>query len=106
MIRFSSEMWTATNESTTTGATVKNLLICAEKLMSMGPVLVRFRANRGGFAALRRFSKNKPNGAFQGVPVHESDDYGNPSKPARIVAVMRDPRTGIETEKLVYGAVA
>ncbi len=111
MICLPSRMYSTAGESTTADATIGNMLECAEKLMSMGPILVRFRANRGGFAALARFRKcvtdpSNPYAGFQGVPIHESDDYADPSKPARVVAVLRDPRTGLESEKLVYGEVA
>lgn len=107
MITWSTAMWTATNDSTTAGATIESLRMWADGLASMGPILVRFHANRGGFAVLRRYALNRiTDHAFQGVPIDESDDYDNPNKPARIVAVMRDPRTGMESEKFVYGDAA
>lgn len=107
MIRLAIEHWTAANESTTADATMEDILVCAEKLASIGPFLVRFVANRGGFAVLRGFRKTSNSlSPFDGVLIFESDDYHETNTPARIVAVFRDSLTGTETEKVVYGAVA
>lgn len=111
MIRYSPEMWTATNESTTADATIESIRECALMLDSMGPVLVRFVANRGGFAVLHCHCKqtidsSNPFGRWHGVPLVESDDYHDPGHPPRIVAVLRDSLTGTEMEQLVYGAAA
>ena len=108
---WSTDMWTATNGSSTADATFDGIREAAEKLASMGPVLVRFEANHRGFIALRGFRKlvaspSNPNAGFQGVPLHESADYTDLSKPARVVAVLRDPNTGYEVKRLVYGASA
>lgn len=92
-----------TNQNTTADATIENIVLCAAKLARMGPVVVRFTCNRGGFAILRFLCTTDPSNRFDGVPLVESDDYDDPFNPARIVAVIRDPNTGTETEKIVYG---